>query len=154
MTIDQSYNFRRIDDRVTTSGIVSRQSLQQLSAQGYQAVINLLPDDSKYAEAGEADLVKTQGLQYVYVPVDFAAPTHEDFAAFAAAMDDLEGRRVHLHCAANFRVSAFYGLWAEQRGRMTAAEADDLMRGVWNPDEHPAWSRFLAEERARFARRD
>ena len=44
MSIEDAYNFRRINDRLTTSGLVSVAQLHDLRREGYDAVINLLPD--------------------------------------------------------------------------------------------------------------
>ena len=150
--VERSFNFRRIDDRLTTSGLVPPDALAELGADGIDAVIDLLPATVDHAVAGEADIVAAQGVDYVAIPVDFDAPAADDFAAFAAAMDAHEGQRVHVHCAANYRVSAFYALYAEQCGRWTRAHADAFVADLWDPAEYPAWSAFMAEERARFAR--
>lgn len=149
ISIEDSLNFRRINERVTTSGVVVEEALGSLRADGYDVVINLLPDDSDYAVKGEADLVTGQELVYVYIPVDWAVPTNADFDAFAAAMDTNEGRTVHVHCAANYRVSAFYALYALQKGLWSAAEADEHIGTIWNPPEYPVWEAFVAEQRQR-----
>jgi uncharacterized protein (TIGR01244 family) len=151
MTIDHTFNFRRVSDRVTTSGLVNAEQLATLGSEGYRAVINLLPDTYEHAVADEATVVRDQGLDYVYIPVDFAAPTHDDFAVFSDAMDAHSDDQVHVHCAANFRVSAFYGLYAQSRGLCTETEADELVQGLWNAADYPAWTEFMAAERARMA---
>ena len=148
MSIEDSYNFRRINDRLTTSGVVSVEQLGELQREGYDAVINLMPDsDSPVAD--EARIVEEQGLDYVYIPVDFQAPTRADFDAFVDAMDARTTGKVHVHCAANYRVSAFYSLYALKRGLCTREEADEFLKSVWNPAEFPAWMTFMADERAR-----
>ena len=149
MSIEDAYNFRRIDDRVTTSGLVSVDQLGDLGREGYGAVVNLLPDSYEHAVADEGRIVEEQGLDYVYIPVDFDAPTREDFDAFVEAMDARSEQKVHVHCAANWRVSAFYSLYALRTGRCSEAEADQLVQDVWDPADFPAWTTFMAEERAR-----
>src|SRR5215208_6547373 len=101
MSIDASYNFRRVSDRVTTSGIVPVEQLAELRDQGYGAVINLKPDIEAEIGADEGQIVRDQGIDYVHLPVDFDAPTHADFEAFTQAMDAHDGQTVHVHCAAN-----------------------------------------------------
>jgi len=149
--VEDGVNFRRVDDRLTTSGLLSPEQLGALGHEGYDAIVNLLPDDSEWAVPDEADIVRAQGVDYVYIPVDFAAPTRTDLERFVAAMDERAGRTVHVHCAANYRVSAFCSLYALRRGRWTVEEADAFVRDVWDPAEHPAWSAFIADERARIA---
>ena len=104
MGVEGSYNFHRVSPRTTTSGVVGVKRLGELGSEGYDTVINLLPDSSEYAIAGEADIVGEQGLNYIYIPVDFAAPTGADLGAFSAEMSAHGGKMIHVHCAANFRV--------------------------------------------------
>jgi uncharacterized protein (TIGR01244 family) len=147
MSIEDSYNFRRIDDRLTTSGLLSADQLADLQRQGYDAVINLLPDSQN--ELDEARIVRDQGLDYVHIPVDFDRPTHADLEAFVAAMEARDHVKVHVHCAANYRVTAFYSLYATERGRCTDEEANELVRSIWDPAAFPAWAAFIADERQR-----
>lgn len=144
-------NYRRIDDRVTTSGSVPLELLDGLGAAGYQAVINLMPDDSEWAVPGEADSVAGQGLAYVYIPVDFTNPTTADLDAFEAAMDANGGKVVHVHCAANYRVSAFYALYAQRKGIWSAERASAHIEDVWGTDDYPVWRAFIAAEQSRLA---
>jgi uncharacterized protein (TIGR01244 family) len=148
MSIEDSYNFRRIHDGLTTSGVVSVAQLGDLHGEGYDAVINLMPDGEK-AVADEARIVRDQGLDYVYIPVDFEQPKRADLEAFVAAMDARASGKVHVHCAANYRVSAFYSLYALRRGLCTRDEADELVHRIWDPAEFPAWMEFMTEERSR-----
>ena len=147
MSIEDSYNFRRIHERLTTSGLVSAEQLNDLQNEGYDAVINLLPESNPRAVADEGRIVRDQGLDYVYIPVDFAAPTHADLQAFADAMDARTGQKIHVHCAANYRVSAFYSLYALRKGLCTEAEANDIVQDIWNPADHPPWMAFITDER-------
>ena len=152
VSIDGSYNFRRISDQLTTSGVVGANRLTNLKAQGYEALINLLPDGTEHAVPGEAELVTGQGLTYVHIPVDFSAPTDADFAAFVQAMDAAGDKTIHVHCAANFRVSAFYALYAMHKGLWTPQQAEEHIRGIWNPADYPAWQRFIELQRQRITR--
>lgn len=147
MAIANSYNFRRASDLVTTSGVVGTNRLKGLAPEGYEMVINLLPDSSEYAVENEADIVESQGVEYVYIPVDFKSPTLNDYDRFAAVLDQAKGRKVHIHCAANYRVSAFYALYAESTGLWSSAKAREFIHGLWQPQEHEGWPGFIAEVR-------
>jgi uncharacterized protein (TIGR01244 family) len=144
MSIEASYNFRRVDDKVTTSGFVGADSLNALGKQGYEVVVNLLPDNSQYAVSGERAIVESQGLEYIHIPVDFDKPTRSDFEQFSEAMDRSLGRKIHVHCAANFRVTAFYSLHQVRRACWSVDQATEFIHGVWNPAEHAGWSEFIA----------
>jgi len=58
MTIANSYNFKRANKFVTTSGVVGASRLKGLRSEGYDAVVNLLPDESKYAVEDERKIVE------------------------------------------------------------------------------------------------
>jgi uncharacterized protein (TIGR01244 family) len=149
MGIEQSFNFRRVSARLTTSGLVAVDQLHELRDEGYDAVINLKPDVEAEIGADEGRILADQGIDYMYIPVDFDAPTHADFEAFAAALDAHAEQKVHVHCAANYRVTAFYGIYAVGCGLWTEAEADRFVRDIWDPAEFPAWQAFIADERSR-----
>jgi uncharacterized protein (TIGR01244 family) len=146
MSIEDAYNFRRIDERLTTSGQVSDEQLRDLRRNGYDAVINLLPDGHDAAVDDEARIVTDSGLDYVHIPVDFDAPTPADLDAFAEAMDARAGQKIHVHCAANYRVSAFYALYAQHKGWWSEAEADAFVSDLWNPSDYPVWRLFMTNE--------
>jgi protein tyrosine phosphatase (PTP) superfamily phosphohydrolase (DUF442 family) len=148
---ERAFNFRVVDARVTTSGLLPPDALAELRADGIDAVIDLLPATVDHAVPGEDEIVRGQGIDYVAIPVDFDAPTHDDFAAFVRTMDEHAGQRVHVHCAANYRVSAFYALYAERSGDWTREQADAFVADLWDPAGYPAWSDLMAQERARFA---
>jgi uncharacterized protein (TIGR01244 family) len=145
MAIEDSYNFRRVSDTLTTSGVVGSKRLKELSALGYQAVINLLPDSSDFAVADERALVESQCIAYVHIPVDFERPARSDFEQFVAAMENIDQKKLHIHCAANYRVSVFYSLYAQGKGLWDAEAASSYVSSVWEPGDYPGWPDFIAE---------
>ncbi len=145
MSVDQAYNYRSIHPQLSTAGVLSPEQLEELGAEGYQAVINLLPHDSPYAIAGETEIVTGQGLAYTYIPVDFAAPAPEDFAQFEAAMQANGERKLMVHCAANYRVSAFYAIYAVRQLGWSQPQARAFIAATWNLAEHPVWEAFVAD---------
>lgn len=134
MSIEHSTNFRRVDERVTTSGVVDAECLAGLGDEGYDVVINLMPDDSSHAVSGEAAIVAGQGVTYVPIPVDFAEPSRADLDAFFAAMDANAGKQIHVHCAVNARVSVLTASTpcaraaGAQRNPMPSSEASGTRR--------------------------
>jgi len=145
MGVDKAYNYRLVDQKLATAGRVEPDQLAQLGSEGFEVVISLLPESSEYAVAGERQLVEGQGIEYRYLPVDFAAPTVADYRQFRQLMQEAGGRKLLIHCAANYRVSAFYSRFAIETGRWTEAEADQFMLSVWQPDEYPPWPWWLQQ---------
>lgn len=127
-------NWRRLDPRVTTSGQPTEDQLAALAGLGVRQVVNLGLHTHERALADEAASVAALGMGYSHIPVDFQNPTPADLAAFCALMDDLQDQMVHVHCIANYRVSAFFYRyridvlgWPEDRAR---ADLD----AVWTPE--------------------
>ena len=124
-------NWRDIDERVTTSEQPTEEQLVELANAGVQTVINLGPHCNKGALNDEPASVGALGMRYIYIPVDFDAPTRDDFDQFCAAMRATEGQRLHVHCIYNARVSAFFYLYAKEAGDAEAAFT--RMDGIWRP---------------------
>jgi len=142
MPLDDIKNFRVLDERLATAGQPTDDQLREVAAAGYEAVINLGLLDPRYCLPDEAGLARSLGLDYTHIPVLFDAPTIEDFRAFVVAMERLAGRRVLVHCAANFRVTSFVALWGELTQGWDRERADALARTFWEPNE--TWQGFLA----------
>lgn len=148
MSVKDIFNYRAVNASLSTSGIASEEQLASLGSEGFKAVINLLPDDSEYAIKGEKEIVEAQGIDYRYIPVDFSAPNENDFAQFTTYINEVKGKKTLLHCAANYRVSAFYALYAVQNEMWTDEQAEEFVGSVWNPNDYPAWPEFIADVKA------
>lgn len=140
----ESYNYREISDILSTSGSVNAEELFNLSNNGYEVVINLLPGSNEYAVPNEADIVQNQGVIYHHIPVDFEAPKDQDYEKFVSVMENTASLKTHIHCAANWRVSAFYSVYACQNGIWDVSRALDHINSLWSPNDYPVWAEFLA----------
>lgn len=152
MATEGAVNYREISGRVATSGSVSEDRLRRLGAEGFDAVVNLLPDSSEAAATDERAIVEGQGLEYHYLPVDFANPTLSDFRLFRRVMKNAGEKKVLIHCAANYRVSAFYALYAMQDLDWSWEDARAHIASIWNPADYPAWQRFIDKVRSQSGR--
>ena len=141
--IDGIFNFRRLDDRITTSGQPSEAEVAALAAEGVTTVINLGLHSHERALPDEAASVAAAGMRYVHIPVPFDAPGEEHYAAFTEAMAVAADERVHVHCIMNMRVTAFLDRWTrEQRGDADAARV--MMDSVWQPGR--VWAAIIGDE--------
>jgi protein tyrosine phosphatase (PTP) superfamily phosphohydrolase (DUF442 family) len=140
--LSEIYQYRQAAPDLATSGQPREEQFAAIAAAGYEVVINLaLHDDPRYSLPDEPATVRALGLDYVHVPVIFDAPTEQDLVAFFQAMDRFRGKRIWLHCAANFRVTAFLGLYRQLRDGWSHEDAFELMHDVWEPNR--VWAAFL-----------
>lgn len=150
MSIDQAYNYRAVSDTVATAGILKPDQLAALGDAGIEVVINLLPDSSEYAVKNERQIIESQGIEYWYLPVDFSDPKLDEYEQFKGKLRQLEGKKLLIHCAANYRVSAFYSRYAIENGRWTKQEADRFMLSIWQPGDYPVWPEWLDQVQCHF----
>ena len=148
MSTEEIFNYLKIDDRISTAGQPTEDQLRDAAAEGFTAIINLAPVNPPYTPADEAGLARQLGLIYIYIPVAWNNPTDADFAAFEQAMSATAGQPTLIHCAANFRVTAFYTLYAQKHLGLSAAQADALRDRIWAGSDYPVWEAFIARKRA------
>ena len=129
-----TYNWRRLDARLTTSGQPTEAQLQAIAALGVDCVVNLGLHTHPKALPGERASVQALGIDYVHQPVDFQNPTPADLMAFCDLMDRLQGRTVHVHCIANYRVSAFLYRWRIDRLGWDKDRARADLDAIWTPE--------------------
>lgn len=141
--VAQIRNFRRLDEWVATGGQPTAEQFGELAAAGTRAVLNLALPTSTHALPDEPTIVTALGMDYVPIPVVFEDPQAEDFDRFCTELANRQGQKVFVHCALNYRVSAFVALHRVRQGwDPTAAWTE--MRTIWEPDE--VWSRFLGAQ--------
>lgn len=137
------FMWRRRGPRLTTSGQPTEADLNALKALGVTEVVNLALHSHERALRDEAASLRALGIGYSHIPVDFDHPLAEDFARFLAVMGEREGQVIHVHCIANFRVSAFlYRYHREVRG-IAEATARAMLEDLWRPGG--VWARFIGD---------
>jgi len=141
MPVESIANFLAIDDRIGTAGQPSESELRDVAADGYDAVVNLGLLDPRYCLADEAGLVRSLGLRYHHIPVQFDAPTVENFREFVATMEECGDARVLVHCAANYRVTSFMAVYGEMKLGWSRERGDEHARRLW--PLNPTWTAFL-----------
>jgi protein tyrosine phosphatase (PTP) superfamily phosphohydrolase (DUF442 family) len=134
-------NFTPATDRLATAGQPPADAFPSLRAAGFERVINLGLLGQAYSLPDEQALVQAAGMAYRHIPVPFEAPEPAHFAAFLAEMDSAPGAKVFLHCAANYRASAFAALYGVRRLGWGRDAAEAFLARVWQPN--PVWRAFL-----------
>jgi len=136
------YHWRRLDDQITTSGQPSERQLKDLHALGIRHIVNLGLHSHEKALPDEAATVSRLGMTYIHIPVDFQNPTDQDFDQFCAVMEQLKDVPVHVHCIANYRVSAFFYRYRRDVLGMDEVRARADMEEVWRPEG--VWATFVS----------
>lgn len=140
MTIHAILNSIIINEMIGTSGQPLPSEFQIIAQANYKTVINLAMPDSDNALPEEGAFVSEAGMTYIHLPVPFDTPTKEHLTKFLQIMKSLEDEKVWVHCALNYRVSAF--MYHYQRSILKRTEKECIpMIDEWVPDE--VWQQFL-----------
>ena len=151
MSTEEIFNYVKVDERLITGGQPTEDQLRDAAAEGYTAVINLAPVNPPYTLEDEAGLAQSLGIAYHYIPVQWNAPTDEDFAAFEEAMRATADDKLLIHCAANFRVTAFYSLYARKHLGWSEAEGETFRARIWAGSDYPIWETYVARNKAQLS---
>ena len=143
-SLSEIYSFRAVGDKLGTAGQPTEEQFRMVREAGFDVVINLALPTSDNALANEGSVVTDLGMSYVHIPVDFKAPSAQDFRAFCRVMEAFDERPLFVHCAANKRVSAFVFLYRVLCQRIALPDAERDLRAIWQPDE--VWSRFIQQQ--------
>jgi uncharacterized protein (TIGR01244 family) len=151
MSIEDIYNYRKVDDTLITGGQPTEEQIREVAGDGFRTVINLAPLGTHNSLADEAGLVQSLGMQYQHIPVVWDNPTPSDFGTFEVVMQARPAGKTLLHCAANFRVTAFYSLYAQKHLGWSKAQADAFRASIWQGSDYPIWEAFIGEMQARIS---
>ena len=143
MSTQDITNYRRVNDRISTGGQPTPEQLRSAAAESFTAVVNLSTGDAHFSLDDEAGLVRSLGMAYHHIPVEWENPQESDFAAFEAVLQEHPEDKTLIHCAANFRVTAFYSLYALKHLGWTEAQADEFRASIWGNSDYPIWEKFI-----------
>ena len=145
MQLGDICNYIRLSDRLSSSGQPEEKQFRLIRKAGFKVVINLAMPNSENAIPEEGNIVTAHRMTYVHIPVPFEAPGPDHLRQFFSMMEAFSGEQVWMHCALNYRVSAFMYLYQ----RLVKAESEDSARRVmlpnWEPDK--VWRNFMHTDR-------
>jgi len=134
-------NYLKITEDISTSGQPAPDQFKVISDAGFSSVINLAMLDSTNALPDEGGFVVEQGMNYFHIPVPFDAPTVKHLDLFLKLIDVLTGEKIWVHCALNWRVSAFMHHYQASILQLPEGKCIPMLKS-WEPNT--IWKEFLA----------
>jgi len=136
------FNYYQVPGLFETSGQPNNKQLISIANGGYEVVINLAPNTTIEGRViNEKDILKSNNITYIHIPVDFNNPLDEDFNKFVAALEENKHKKIWVHCAANMRVSAFVFKYRRDVLGLSQKNIERDLKAIWIPNK--AWSFFL-----------
>ncbi len=150
MSIQEIYNYIWVDEQISTAGQPTAQQFISVAEDGFQTIINLAPYNPEHSIEDEAGLVRSLGLRYVHIPVNWDMPLESDFETFEIVLKGLSAGRTLIHCVANYRASAFYALYAQKNLAWSEQQAETFRAAIWKGSDYPVWDDLIARIRMNF----
>ena len=140
--MEELREYLRVENWLHTSGQPTEEQLGCLSKYGIEYVVNLALPTSDNAVPREAEILGNQGIVYLNIPVDFKEPKEGQLDLFVSFMNSIKGKNTLVHCAYNFRVSAFVFLFRVNCLGMEVADAEPMLHELWVPSD--VWGEFIS----------
>jgi len=121
------------------------EQMKEVADAGVKLIINLAPHDVPHAIPDEPKLVRSLGMEYINIPVNWSTPTRDGLNLFMDAMDANPDKKIHVHCEANFRASAFILMYRVLRLGWKEDQAFEVMHSIWDEDAYPVWKMFIED---------
>lgn len=149
MSTEEIYNYRKVNDQLITGGQPTAEQLKSAANEGVRTVINLATFNPQRSLEDETGLVQSLGMAYHHIPVEWEQPKESDFETFEQVFSQLGGRKTLIHCAANFRVTAFYALYAFKHLGWSENQAETFRASIWQGSNYPIWEKFISKIKTR-----
>lgn len=143
--MNEIYNYLQLSENLSSSGMPTAEQMKEVADAGVKVVINLAVKTSPGALADEDQIVTSLGMEYIHIPVEWEDPTRQNLEDFFHVMDMHRNQKVHVHCQANYRATAFITLYRVLRQRWKQEDAIPSMEKIWSPEDFPVWQKFIEE---------
>jgi protein tyrosine phosphatase (PTP) superfamily phosphohydrolase (DUF442 family) len=141
MEIEKITNYINVSNIIASSGQPKELEIKYIAQSGFDVVINLAMPNSDNAIPEEGYIVTARKMKYIHIPVPFERPTLDHIKDFISIMNAFKGKKVWIHCALNYRVSAFLFLYMKLIENKPLEEAKKVILKSWEPND--VWSRFM-----------
>ena len=126
-------NYVKINELISTSGQAKIEELELIANEGFEVVINLAMPTTSNALENEDKIVSSLNMSYIHIPVDFENPKISDLKLFLNILQALGANKVWIHCAKNYRVSAFMYVYHKYILHTPFEEIDLSIFDKWQP---------------------
>ena len=134
-------NYIKINELISTSGQPKIEEFDLIKDEGFEVVINLALCNASNAIENEDKVVTNLGMSYFHIPVNFENPKASDLKLFINVMQSLGANKVWVHCAKNYRVSAFMYVYHKYVLKTPFENIDLSIFNIWNPDK--SWQELM-----------
>lgn len=143
--LESVLNFFPITETVGTAGQPTKTQFSDIKSADFSVVVNLNMPNSENALSEEGDIVSSLGMTYIHIPVPWDAPSSSHVKQFFAVMDAMEatGDKVFVHCAANYRVSAFMYKYLTLKKQFSSDRATSPVLKRWLPVMDDNWKSIM-----------
>lgn len=126
-------NYIKINELISTSGQPKIEELELIANEGFEVVINLAMPTTSNALENEDKIVASLNMSYIHIPVDFENPKLSDLKLFLNILQALGANKVWIHCAKNYRVSAFMYVYHKYILHTPFEQIDLSIFDMWQP---------------------
>ncbi len=134
-------NYIKVNELIYTSGQPKIEELELIANEGFEVVINLAMPTTSNALENEDIIVASLNMTYIHIPVDFENPKVSDLKLFLNILQALGANKVWIHCAKNYRVSAFMYVYHKYILHTPFEEIDLSIFEKWQPSL--AWQELM-----------
>lgn len=145
MALSEIINFLRLNDSLCCGGQPTSAQLADAAREGIELVVNLALATSDNALPDEPGLVRLLGMEHLHIPVVWESPQPADLEQFMDALDAHRNKKLLIHCAMNYRATAFIALWRILRQGWGADQAFAPQRTIWDLEAFPVWKAFVEQ---------
>jgi len=132
--MEEILNYIKINELISTSGQPSVEQFKEIAQNDFEVVINLALHDASNAIENEDKIVTDLEMAYFHIPVDFNNPKPSDVKLFLNTLQALGANKVWVHCALNYRVSAFMYIYHKYVLQTAFDDIDISLFQEWLPN--------------------
>jgi len=134
-------NFYQYNNNLASGGQPTIDEFNELKNNGFDAVLNISPSNTRNYLKNEAEIVENLKMKYVHFPIDCSNLQAYHYQTFKGILNGLGDFKIFVHCGANIKSSNLIHIYNVLENKIDERESLETLLKIQNPE--PKWFEYF-----------
>jgi len=128
-------NFYQFSENIASGAQPTVEQIVELQQTGYDAVVNISPENTRNYLKNEDEIVENADMKYVHFPVDCSNLQENHYLTFKEILSQFQNSKIFVHCGGNIKSSNLIHMYNVLELNIDEKESLKMLLEIQNPEQ-------------------